>query len=131
MAEDREAEPEKKDEDKLEFTPEGEGLGYISLDQARVLALRTARENTDFYGPAYSDQGFFQEELSAEEGEDYYRVRLNYRPAGRFNGTPGVELFIIDKVGEIESRQLLSSPRPKSIMLPALAASGVLAKVPS
>ena len=36
--------PDKKDEDKLEFTAEGEALGYISLDQARVLALRTARE---------------------------------------------------------------------------------------
>ena len=28
----------KQEEDKLEFTPEGETLGYISLDQARVLA---------------------------------------------------------------------------------------------
>ena len=122
MAEDLQADNEKKDEEKLEFTPEGEGLGYISMDQARVLALRTARENTDFYGPTYSDQGFVQEEPSAEEGEDYYRVRLSYRPATEFNGTPGVELFIVDKVGEIESRQLLSSPRPKSVMLPALAA---------
>jgi Tfp pilus assembly protein PilF len=124
MAEDLEAEPEKKDEEKLEFTPEGEGLGYISMDQARVLALRIARESTDFYGPAYPDEGFVQEELGAEEGEDYYRVRLSYRPATGFNGTPGVELFIIDKVGEIESRQLLSSPRPKSVMLPTLAALG-------
>ena len=122
MAEDLQADNEKKDEEKLEFTPEGEVLGYISMDQARVLALRTARENTDFYGPTCSDQGFVQEEPSAEEGEDYYRVRLSYRPATEFNGTPGVELFIIDKVGEIESRQLLSSPRPKSVMLPALAA---------
>ena len=38
-------------EDKFDaFTPEGEALGYISLDQARVLAIRHARENTDFYG---------------------------------------------------------------------------------
>ena len=29
----------KQDEDKLEYTPEGETLGYISLDQARMLAL--------------------------------------------------------------------------------------------
>ena len=122
MAEDLQADNEKKDQEKLEYTPEGEVLSYISMDQARALALRTARENTDFYGPTYSDQGFVQEEPSAEEGEDYYRVRLSYRPATEFNGTPGVELFIIDKVGEIESRQLLSSPRPKSVMLPALAA---------
>ena len=32
----------KKRRRKLEFTPEGETLGYISLDQARVLALQYA-----------------------------------------------------------------------------------------
>tara|TARA_B100000315_G_scaffold145098_1_gene134046 strand:+ start:3463 stop:3741 length:279 start_codon:yes stop_codon:yes gene_type:complete len=41
----------KKEEEKLEFTPEGETLGYISLDQARVLAIEHARDNRDFYGP--------------------------------------------------------------------------------
>ena len=40
----------KKDDEKLEFTPEGEALGYISLDQARVLAMRTARETPGEYG---------------------------------------------------------------------------------
>ena len=30
---------EGKEEEKQEFTPEGETLGYISLDQARVLAI--------------------------------------------------------------------------------------------
>lgn len=34
---------EGKQEEKLEFTPEGEVLGYISLDQAVVLAMQTAR----------------------------------------------------------------------------------------
>ena len=66
MTEDLEADNEKREEEKLEFTPEGEGLGYISMDQASVLALRTSRENTDFYGPGYSDQGFVLEEMGAE-----------------------------------------------------------------
>ena len=35
-------------EDKLEFTPEGETPGYISLDQARVLVIEHAREHTSF-----------------------------------------------------------------------------------
>ena len=43
------AEDGEKD-DKLEFTPEGETLGYISLDQARVLALQHARDNREIYG---------------------------------------------------------------------------------
>ena len=96
MAEDQGKEEE---EQQLKFTPEGEDVGYISLDEARVLALRTASEDTDFYGPAYSDQGLVHEELDAAEGDDYYRVRLSYRPVGDFRGTPGVELFTIDKVG--------------------------------
>lgn len=33
-----------KDEEKLELTPEGETLGYISLDQARVLSLQHSPE---------------------------------------------------------------------------------------
>ena len=35
-------ENEGKKEEKLGFTLEGEALGHISLEQARVLAMRTA-----------------------------------------------------------------------------------------
>ena len=42
MAEDE----QKKEEEKFDFTSEGEAFGYISLDQARVLAVQHARENT-------------------------------------------------------------------------------------
>ena len=46
MAED----PEKKDEEKFEFDSAGQALGYISLDQAGVLAIQTARGTTGEYG---------------------------------------------------------------------------------
>ncbi len=88
----------KKEEEKLEFTPEGETLGYISLDQARVLAIRHARQNTDFYGPDYADVTMVLEVVSQEETEDYYDIQLSFRPAGRFRGRSGVEQFIIDKL---------------------------------
>ena len=91
----------KEEEEKLEFTAEGEALGYISLDQARVLALRTARDEPDFYGPVYSQRNLIREVLESQEGEDYYQIRLSYRPADRFNGTAGAELFTIDKLGGI------------------------------
>ncbi len=39
----------KQEEEKVHFTREGEALGYISLDQARVLAMRTARESPGDY----------------------------------------------------------------------------------
>jgi hypothetical protein len=47
------AEDQGKEEEKLDFTREGEAVGYISLDQARVLAMRTARETPDEYGRSY------------------------------------------------------------------------------
>ena len=54
----------KKEEEKFEFAAEGEALGYISLDQARVLAIQHARENTDFYGPSYSQVSLVWEVIS-------------------------------------------------------------------
>ena len=94
----------KKEEYKLEFTPEGETLDYISLDQARVLALRQARDNTDFYGHRYAWRDLTWDVLDEEEREDYYYLRLSFRPARGFQGEPGVELFTIDKAGPIELR---------------------------
>ena len=87
----------KKDEEKFEFTPEGEALGYITLEQARLQAIQHARDNTGFYGPRYARVTLVWEVTSQEEGEDFYDIRLSFRPAGRFLGEPGVEQFIIDK----------------------------------
>ena len=42
------AEDKGKEEEKFDFTAEGEG--YISLDEARILAMRTALESPGNYG---------------------------------------------------------------------------------
>lgn len=89
----------KKDDEKLEFTPEGETFGYISLDQARVRAIEHARDTREFYGPRYSSRELVWEVVSQEESEDYYDIRLSYRPAGGFSGKAGVEQFTNDKTG--------------------------------
>jgi hypothetical protein len=81
------------------------------MDQARVLAIRHARENTEFYSRRYRNRDLVWEVAEADEDEDFYHIRLTHRPALRFDGEPGVELLTIDKVGEIEIRQLLSEPR--------------------
>ena len=128
MAEDREAEPEKKDEDKLEFTPEGESLGYISLDQARVFALQHARDNREAYGH-FTDQDLVWEVISSQETEDYYQITLSYSPASPFTGEPGTELLTIDKIGRIEFRQIEAIPRPRRSLVPALALIGGLSAV--
>lgn len=50
------------------------------------------------------------EVINQEEGEEYFDIRLSFRPAGRFTGEAGVEQFIIDKTGNIEVRQVLDEP---------------------
>ena len=114
--------PEDKEDKYDAFTAEGEAVGYVSLDQARVLAIRHARDNTDFYGPRFADREMVWEVISAEEGEDYYDIRLSFQPARRFRGEPGVELFTVDKVGSIELKQIVSEPMPaRSLRLPMIA----------
>ena len=66
-----------KKEEKLEFDSTGQALGYISMDQARVLALQHARDNRDIYG-RYADADLVWEVAATEETEDYYEVRLSY-----------------------------------------------------
>ena len=101
----------KKDEEKLEFTLEGETPGYISLDQARVLAMRTAREAPGAYGRRFRNVPMAFEVAEDEETEDHYVVTLSFRPEGEFTGTPGQEQFFIEKTGTVEVRQVLSLPR--------------------
>ena len=125
MAEDQ----EKQDQEKFELDSAGESLGYISLEQARVLAIQHARDNPGFYGRAYSRLTLVWEVINQEEGEEFYDFRLSFRPAGRFQGQPGVEQLIIGKTGNIELRQILDEPtgvaqpagrRPRQLLLGAL-----------
>ena len=48
-----------------------------------------------------------------EEGEDYYYIRLSYRPETGFRGEPGIEQFTIDKAGPIELREIVQRPRER------------------
>ena len=78
----------KEEEEKFDLTAEGETRGYISLDQARVLAVQHARDNTDFYGAKYLGISLVWEVLSQEETEDFYEIRLSFRPSGQRRGAP-------------------------------------------
>ena len=46
-----EGEGKKEEEEKKDLDSSGQVRGYISLDQAWVLAMRHARDNPDVYGP--------------------------------------------------------------------------------
>ena len=74
-------EGEGKKEDQFGFTPEGEAIGYISLEQARVEAMAPLVRT-----PASSDRPgrMAFDVVEQEEGEDYYIITLSVRPEGDF-----------------------------------------------
>ena len=114
MAEDQ----DKKDEEKFEFDSAGQALEYMSLDQARVLAMRTARESPSVYGPRYLNVPMAFEVVAAEETEDYYVITLAFRPQDDYAGNPGREQFFIGKEGTIEHRQVLRIPSRRFPAIP-------------
>ena len=104
------AENQGKEEEKFDLTREGEAVGYISLDEARLLAIEHAQGHTEFYGSTYVGVRLVWEVLSAEDREDYYEIKLSFRPPGRFHGQPGIDQFIFDKTGGLRVRQMLDEP---------------------
>jgi len=60
------------DEEKLDFTCEGEAFGYISLNQARILAMRTAKETPGDYGRRFRSANMAFEVVEDTETEDPY-----------------------------------------------------------
>ena len=106
------AEDQGKEEEKFDFTSEGEG--YISLDEARVLALQTASSAPGDYGRSFRGVTMVFEVSSLEETDDFYEVTLSFRPQGNFDGTPGQEQFVVGKEGTVAVRQVLSHPTQTS-----------------
>lgn len=82
-----------KDEEKLEFTSEGEALGYIGMDQAQVRAMQIAAETPGDYGTAYAGIAMAFEVADAQETDDHYIITLSLRPQGEFDGRVGLEQF--------------------------------------
>ena len=104
-------EKSEQEEDKLEFTPDAEIPGYISLAQARVLAMTTARETPGGYSRRYRNVPMAFGAVDASEDEDFYNITLSFRPQGEFSGTSGQEQFFIEKEGRVAHRQVTSLPR--------------------
>ena len=133
MVDEDSQEGEKKEQ--FEFDSAGEAEGYISLDQAQVLAMRTARDEHGDYGLSFADVSMAFEVVEAAETEDHYVVTLSFRPEGDFSGVQGREQFYIEKEGAVAIRQVLGLPRRTGRRFPvvrvavALAAVGVVAAV--
>ena len=116
MAESR----ERRGQRRTAISPEGGKPVDVSLDLALEMAFEYARNNREFYG-RYATVELIWQFVRTRETQEYYEVRLSYRPSGNFRGRPGVEHFIIDKKGAIRFRQIISEPRPlwRSLRLPA------------
>lgn len=104
MVEDR-----SKEQEKFKSTPEDEDRAYISLDQARALAIRIAQKARGDYGSQFQDVTMVFDVLDAEQTEDRYIVTLTLQPQGAFR--PGREQFFIDSGGTMTARRVLTVPR--------------------
>ena len=91
------AEDQGKEEEKFDFTGEGEAVNYISLAQAWLLAMQTAGDAPGNYGSQYQDVSMAFKSAASTEEEDYYVITLSFRPQGDFSGSPGQEQFFMEK----------------------------------
>ena len=101
---------ENEDGEKIEFTSEGGSLGDISLSQARVMAVRTARASPARRHWILRRRMVF-DVFNDYEDEDTYTIVISFRPEGDFGGTPGQERFKFSKTGRFEEREVLSPPK--------------------
>ena len=103
---------EEEKKDSIESSDTGEGPRYLSLDSARVLAMRTAEAEPGRYGRRYRNTLMAYGRLPTleEENDDYYVITLSIRPQGNWMGVPGQEKFHVTKTGEIIYRQVLARP---------------------
>lgn len=103
------------------FDAYGEEIGgYVSLEQARVMAERDAIEHPELAGSLYRDGRLVFDVESEDEGEDYYYLVLSVQPVSKFKGKPGAVRYTIDKMGRIETRQVVREPTGKKRTLPVL-----------
>ena len=119
-----------QDAEPTRVAPQSAPTPKISMDQSRVLAMRTARENPGAYGRGFTDVPMAFDVVAEEETDDHYVVTLSFRPQGAFNGTPGQEQFFIDKTGTVAHRQVLSLPiretKERNLLLPAVGGAVVV-----
>ena len=73
-------------EDQFDFTSQGEAMSYISIAQARLLAMQTARETPGDYWRGFTGTLMAFEVIESSEDEDYYIVTLGIRPQGALSG---------------------------------------------
>ncbi len=83
---------------------------HITLELARIRAVQFAQQNLELYSPELQAMRLVWEVTEATEGDEFFFIKVSYKPFENFTGTPGLEEFIVRKNGDIEFRQVLSPP---------------------
>ena len=108
---------EDKQEEKFDFTLEGEAQGFVTLDQARFVAMQTARERPGNYGTTWQSVPMVFEVVDAEETEDDYSLILSFSPEGEFTGTPGRKSLLGGVARRLSAQGFLHVRRRKEVLL--------------
>ena len=87
-----------------------DGGQEATLALATEAASKYASENQYAYGPNWKDRELVWTATSCESLDDGTRVTLEYKPKGRFRGTPGVESIDIDPDGKVLRRNQIRTP---------------------
>ena len=107
-------EGEEKQEDKFNFTPQGEAVGFVTLDQARLIAIQRAREESGNYGPSWQSVPMVFEVVDAEETENDYSLILSFHPEGEF---PGRKSLFGGVARRLSAQGFLHVRRRKEVLL--------------
>lgn len=92
------------------FTRGGSGLREFTLEQVRVMAVRTAQASPAIRRWIMRRRMLF-DVLNDSEDENNYTIVLAFRPSEDFEGRPGQERITISKAGRFQSREVLSHPK--------------------
>ena len=110
MVEDPGNQEEKNQEQQVAFTRGGSGLREFTLEQSRVMAVRTAQASPAIRRWIMRRRMLF-DVLSDSEDENSYTIVLAFRPSEVFEGRPGQERIKISKAGRFQEREVLSHPK--------------------
>lgn len=100
--------------DLFEFDEYGQEVRYVSIVQARIAVIKYAQVNHADYGPQYADLPLVWDLAKASSpDDDLYHILLHWKPAGDFQGTPGLDEFWVNKIGQLELRQVREWPNPE------------------
>ncbi|PKB67338.1 MAG: hypothetical protein BZY81_04890 [SAR202 cluster bacterium Io17-Chloro-G4] len=97
------------------FTRGGSVVSDITLDQARVMAVRTAQANPGRRRWILKRRMLF-DVLSDSQDENSYMIVVSFRPREDFDGTPGQERFKFTKTGRFQDREVLRHPKSSKLI---------------